>query len=208
MDIWDTNKLALFIAFVVPGFISLKTYALLFPRAPRSSSEQLIDAIAYSSVNYALLLWPIYEVEQHHVRSSHPTLYVLFYVVVLLVAPIIWACLLRWLRTTDFLQRFAPHPTEKPWDYFFLANRERHYWVIVTMKDGTKIAGKYGCQSFVTSAPAAEQLYLEETWVLNDVGGFDRPRLDTAGIMILSTDMLSVEFFNVSIGANDAGQED
>jgi len=29
MDIWSADKLLLFIAFVVPGFVPLKTYALL-----------------------------------------------------------------------------------------------------------------------------------------------------------------------------------
>lgn len=208
MDIWEANKLVLFIAFVVPGFISLKTYALLFPRAPRSSAEQLIDAVAYSSINYALLLFPIYEIERHDVRSTHPTLYALFYVLVFLVAPIFWACALRKLRTTDLLQGFMPHPTEKPWDYFFLKRRKEHFWVIVTMKDGKQIAGKYGAGSFSTNAPAQEQLYLSETWVLNAAGGFDRPRIDSAGIMILSADIVTVEFFNVTSGAGNDKQNE
>lgn len=207
MDIWETDKLLLFIAFVVPGFISLKTYALLFPRAYRTSSEQLIDAVAYSSINYALLLWPLYEVETHDVRSTHPTLYVLFYVFTLLIAPILWTCLVRGLRTTEFLQQFMPHPTEKPWDYFFLKRRNNHFWVIVTMKDGKQIAGKYGAGSFSTNAPVQEQLYLSETWVLNTDGGLDRPRVDTAGIMILSADIVTVEFFNVTSGAGNDKQD-
>jgi hypothetical protein len=45
MDIWQTDKLVLFIAFVVPGFVALKTYELLIPRAPRESAQQLIDAV-------------------------------------------------------------------------------------------------------------------------------------------------------------------
>ena len=28
MDIWDVDKLVLFIAFVIPGFVSIKTYQL------------------------------------------------------------------------------------------------------------------------------------------------------------------------------------
>ena len=60
MDIWDVNKLILFIAFAVPGFISIKVYELLSPRMAKDSSQQLIDAVAYSSINYALLIWPVY----------------------------------------------------------------------------------------------------------------------------------------------------
>lgn len=52
MDIWDTNKLILFIAFVIPGFVSLKTYELLVPANMKDSDKRLIDAVAYSSVKY------------------------------------------------------------------------------------------------------------------------------------------------------------
>ena len=50
MDIWDINKLLLFIALVIPGFVSLKTYELLFPAALKESDKLLIDAVAYSSI--------------------------------------------------------------------------------------------------------------------------------------------------------------
>ena len=205
MDIWDTNKLVLFIAFVIPGFVSLKTYELLFPSAPKESDKLLVDAVAYSSINYALLLWPIYEIETHEVRQSHPTAYVLFYVFVLLIAPIAWACALKKLRSTEFFQRSMPHPTAKPWDFVFA--QRKPYWAIVTLKDGKKIAGRYDSASFASSAPAAEQLYLEENWVLNDDGGFDRPRTETAGILILSSEIVTVEFFKLTAGESNGREE-
>ena len=205
MDIWDANKLLLFIAFVIPGFVSLKTYELLFPGTPKESDKLLVDAVAYSSINYALLLWPIYSIETNQVRQSHPTAYVLFYVFVLLIAPIAWACVLKMLRTTEFFQRSMPHPTAKPWDFVFA--QRKPYWAIVTLKDGKKIAGRYDSNSFASSSPAAEQLYLEENWVLNDDGGFDRPRTETAGILILSSEILTVELFKLTEGESNVREE-
>ncbi len=196
MDIWETSKLILFIAFVIPGFVSLKTYELLFPATAKESSKLLIDAVAYSCINYALLLWPIYAVETGGVRETHPTWYVLFYVFVLFIAPIAWACVMKKLRSTDFFQGSMPHPTAKPWDYVF-AQRKR-YWIVVTLKDGKQLAGLYDSKSFASSAPAPEQLYLEEAWVLNSDGGFERARCETAGILILSSEIMTVEFFNVT----------
>jgi hypothetical protein len=207
MDLWDANKLVLFIAFVVPGFVSLKAYELLVPRVAKDSAQQLIDAVAYSSINYALLLWPIYEIEIHGVRSTHPTAYVGFYVFVLLGAPIFWACLLRWARTTQFVQQSLPHPTARPWDYLF--SKRKPYWIIVTLKDGKKIGGRYDSRSFASSAPASEQLYLEECWAVNDDGGFERRREQSAGILILATDIVTVELFNViEEQAHDGTEED
>jgi hypothetical protein len=196
MDILDANKLVLFIAFVIPGFISLKTYELLFPAANRDSDKQLIDAVAYSSVNYALLLWPIYEIETHNIREAYPTYYILFYVFVLFVAPISWTCAMKKLRGYEFFQRSMPHPTAKPWDYVF--QQRKPYWIVLTLKDGKQFAGRYDSASFASSSPAPEQLYLEESWVLNSDGGFKRPRSETAGILILSSEIQTVEFFNLT----------
>ena len=172
MDIWEIDKLALFFAFVIPGFISIKAYQLAFPGTERATSDQLVDAIAYSSINYALLIFPIISIESGNLQESCRFLYYLFYVFVFFVAPIIWVIIWKYLRTRDFFQRNAPHPTAKPWDYVFA--QRKPYWVKVTLKDGTIIAGRYADKSFASSAPDPHQIHLEETCKLNDNGGFKR----------------------------------
>jgi hypothetical protein len=57
---------------------ALKVYELLFPGPPRDSSKQIIDAIAISCFNYALLLWPITAIETSPLRLSNPTAYSAF----------------------------------------------------------------------------------------------------------------------------------
>ena len=194
MDIWEIDKLVLFLAFVIPGFISIKAYQLAFPGSERATSDQLIDAVAYSSVNYALLIFPIISIESGGLRESCRFLYYLFYVFVLFLAPITWVVIWKYLRTRDFFQRNAPHPTAKPWDYVFA--QRKSYWVKVTLIDGTVIAGRYADKSFASSAPALEQIYLEETWVLNENGGFERAKKNTAGVIILSDEISHVELRN------------
>lgn len=56
-DLFDANKLALFLIFVIPGFIAIKTYSLFSPLEDKDSSKILIDAIAYSCINYGYLLF-------------------------------------------------------------------------------------------------------------------------------------------------------
>lgn len=205
MDIWEANKLLIFVGFVIPGFVSLKTYNLLVPSDSKDSASQIIEAVAYSCVNYALLIGPIYWIDSIKLWTSHPGLYVVACIIVLLVAPIGWALLVKFLRETEFVRRAFPHPIQKPWDYV-LGNGDA-YWVIVTLKDGIKLAGRYDTKSFASSAPAREQIYLEESWVLNDDGGFDRPRENTAGIMILSDEIVAMEFFKITYGVNDVGSQ-
>jgi hypothetical protein len=196
LSIWDLDKLLLFIAFVIPGFISIKVYELIVPSVTRDSSKQLIDAIAYSCINYALLIWPILEIEASSIRLDYPTAYKLFYLLVLFVFPVAWVALWRWMRGLEVIQRNLPHPTGKPWDYVF--SQRQWYWIIVTLKDGEKVAGKYGRKSFSSSSPAPEQIYLEETWVINDDGGFERPRTSTAGTIILADQITTLELFQCS----------
>jgi len=193
MEIWEIDKLALFIAFVIPGFISIKTYELVVPGESKDSTNQLIDAIAYSCLNYAILLPIIYKLENSQFPTNNPNWHVVFYVFVLFCSPVFWALSWKLLRTQDFFQKNAPHPIRKPWDYVF-SKRDR-YWVIVTLNDKTKIAGRYSHHSFSSSSPAEEQIYLEEAWLLNDRGGFERAKNKTKGILVTSKEISTVELF-------------
>jgi hypothetical protein len=194
MNIWDIDKLILFIAFVIPGFISIKTYSLLYPGLQQDSTKQLVDAVAYSSLNYAILLWPIQLIELNSIKINHPGLYSFFFFVVLFMAPIVWVVLWKVVRSTKLFQNVAPHPTQKPWDFVF--SKRKPYWIKVTLKDGIQIAGKYAGESFASSSPAVEQLYLEETWILNDKGGFMRAKKRTAGVLIMASDISFVELMD------------
>lgn len=191
MDLWSIDKLQLFLAFVIPGFIAIKVYQLIFPGSHRSSSEQIIDAIAYSCMNYAVLMLPIYWVESVGLSNVHPKLYVLFYFAVIFISPVVLVFIWARLRAGTWMLKNAPHPTSKPWDFVF--SQRKPYWIKVVMKNGDLIGGLYAGDSFASSAPYPEQIYLEETWVLNENGGFTRKKNDTEGVLILSSEISHIE---------------
>ena len=192
MDIWETDKLIIFLLFVIPGFISLKTYELFIPNEQKDSSKQIIDAVAYSCMNYAILLMPIIYIESNSIKDTSPMLYYIFYLVVFFIAPIIWMIIWTWLRTKDMFQKLAPHPIIKPWDYVF--SKRKSYWIKITLINGTVVGGKYSNNSFASNSPAKQQIYLEESWIINDNGGFDRIKNDTEGIMIMENRISYIEF--------------
>jgi len=195
MNIWELDKLILFIAFVIPGFIALKTYALLIPGSPKDTSKQIIDAVAYSCINYAFLIGPITFIENADIRHSSPSLYMLFYVVALLITPVVLVLIWKYLRTKQFFQDHATHPIEKPWDYVF--GQRESYWMRITLKNGERIGGLYSDKSFASSAPAEDQIYLEETWVLNSDGSFERPKNQTAGVIVLGSEISYIELMKL-----------
>lgn len=191
MDIWELDKLLLFIAFVMPGFISIKAYQLIFPGKERLTSDQLIDAIAYSCINYSILIIPIISVESGGLKESCPFLYYSFYLIVLLIAPIVWVLLWKYLRTREFFLRNAPHPTSRTWDFLF--SQRKPYWAKVILKNGTIIGGLYSTKSNASSAPSPEQIYLEQTWIIDANGAFVRKKNETEGVLILSDEISHIE---------------
>jgi hypothetical protein len=191
MDIFEADKLILFIAFVIPGFISIKFYDLVFPDTRGATSDRLIDAIAYSSINYAILFYPIEIIESSDLRSSCGVLYYIFYVFVLLIAPAIWVLLWKQMRLSKWVAASIPHPTSKPWDFVF--SQRRPYFIKVFLKDGTIIGGVYSEKSFASSAPTEEQIYLEETWIINEMGGFERRKNGTSGVIVMASEISRIE---------------
>lgn len=117
MDIWQIDKLALFLLFVVPGFISLKVYDLLVPGPRRDLSSSLVQAVVYSALNFAGLLYPIMLV---YSDGFHATPWdILGMYCILFVAPALWAVVWRKLSSSRLLTRHIVHPVQKPWDYVF-----------------------------------------------------------------------------------------
>lgn len=193
MDIWTSDQLVLFLTFVIPGFVALKTYSIVQPEGHRDASQQLIDALAYSCVNYAFLAFPIYLVQRHNVAQAHPFWYAAFCAFVVLVAPAAWTLLYIKLRTSRWFQTIAPHPTSEAWHFLF--SQRKRYWMIVTLQDGQKIAGLFDAESFASSTPAPKQLYLQEAWEMSAEGGFERPRVDSDGVLILADSIATIELF-------------
>lgn len=190
MNIWEVDKLFLFIAFVIPGFISIRAYELFFPGNNEESSKKLIDAVTYSCINYALLFPLIYWVEQAQVSTVFQGV---FYSWVLFFAPVLWVYIWKLIRQTQYVQDRLPHPVNRPWDYVF--SQRKSYWIIVTLKDGTKLGGMYGGNSFVSSSPCKEQIYLEQSWELNDDGGFERAHEQSGGILVITDEINYLELF-------------
>ncbi|EOA0279423.1 DUF6338 family protein [Escherichia coli] len=204
MDIWEKSKIIIFLLFVIPGFISMKVYSVIHPNTAFDTSKAIVEIVSYSCINYAVWFAPIYFIESEGVYLKHPVPYCALYLVILFISPILLTIFFSWMRTWRWLCNYMPHPTGRAWDYFF--GLKVPCWMIITLKNGKKIAGKFGANSFASSAPEPEQIYLEEHWVLNDDGGFERPRVSTLGILILGNDIENLEFFRFELPTCNNGE--
>src|SRR5437879_282533 len=158
MDIWNVDKLTLFLIFFLPGFISMKVYDLLVPGEARDFSKSLFEAVAYSTLNFAVLFWLIALIHTGNFYRQHPVSYFLAVMLIMIAVPAFWPFAFLKLSSWQPLARRFIHPIRKPWDYVF--GKRDPYWVIVHLRDGRRIGGRYDTESFASSSPAEEQLYL------------------------------------------------
>jgi len=193
MDIWQIDKFVLFLIIFIPGFISIKIYDLIVPREHRDFSKSLFEVIGYSSLNFAALSWLIILMHTQNFYSQNKFLYFLLLFLIMFLAPILWPLLFLIISSWTPIAKYIINPIQKPWDYVF--GKKETYWIIVHLKDGRKIGGKFEKGSFASSYPAEEQIYLEEVWELDIKGNFIKPIDRSNGILIVGDEILAVEFF-------------
>lgn len=193
-DIWNTDKLLLFLAFFVPGFICMSVYGLFIATSDVDFTKRLPDAIAYSAIHYALTGWIILVAPEGAARL------IAAYIVVLIL-PIFWPPIIllvrdwgywrdRILTTKVLTYLLAPEAT--PWDKFFAA--QHACWVRIKLKSGGYIGGIFGKGSESSTYPSPEQLYVKEQYEVNETG-FGKRVKRTAGFLVNATEIDTVEFF-------------
>ncbi len=194
MEVLEESKLILFIIFIMPGFICMKTYSLLYPAQIKDFNQSILDSVTYSCIIYGFnsvfILW----IEYLKQNNEFPFFYSLFYFYVIFISPVFLAYAWVQLRERKWLRMLnIAHPDNLPWDYVF--KDKEVCWIIITLNDSTKIYGRYGPGSFVSNYPHEPQIYLDECWHQNRDGGFGEKHNASAGIIILSKDIRTVEFF-------------
>ena len=195
MDIFDMNKIYIFLLFFVPGFISTKIWNLLVPSEVRKISDYVLETVSYSCINLAVLYWLIKIVINQEFRMEHPNLTNFYILAILFILPIIWPILVFRILNLDFLKGRIIHPTPKSWDYFFGLGVP--CYVLIHLKNGKLIGGLYGGDSFASSFPNKEDMYLQEVWGVNEKGEFQQKIENTRGLWISKDFFDYIEFLDV-----------
>jgi hypothetical protein len=193
MNPFDSETLRLILIFFVPGFISIKVYDLLVPSERRDFSESLFEAISFSCVNFALTYWAIVAIHSDNFQINYPICYYISSIIILFVTPTLLPIIYLKILSMPFFKNKTIHPMPKPWDYVF--SQQKPFWVIVHLKDGRRIGGLYGENSFASSYPANEQIYLEGIWNLDEKGKFLERIERSEGIILSKEDFEVIEFF-------------
>jgi hypothetical protein len=187
----NQGTLGLFLIFFIPGFITLKVYDLLIPGEQRDFSKSLFDAVAYSSLNFAVLLRLIALVRSDSLSALQWYTAMFF---LLIGMPAVWPVVFLELRKVPWVARRIASPNARVWDDIFA--KRTPYWVIVHLKDQRRIGGLYAGKSYTSHSPAPPEIYLEQVWDVNEEGGFTGSMVEaTSGILIMGSEILALEFF-------------
>lgn len=156
MNFFDPNHLWLFLIFLIPGFVSIKIYGLLIASGNRDFSKSMIEVIAFSAINFALLSWLICPILYFDVYNVHPIVFAFLSFLILFIFPGLWPIVYVWLVKQKWLANHIIQPIKRPWDWFF--SQKDSLWVVVTLKDGRKIGGVFSDKSYASSFPLPEQM--------------------------------------------------
>lgn len=187
---WENDSFLLSVLLFLPGFVSIKVYDLIIPGERRDFGGAAVEAVGFSAINFALLSWIIipYLV---YVDGTPWWTAVVVLVIVLAVGPVLWPVLLVWFLRSVLARRHFLGPVPKPWDE--IVRRKGQCWMILHLKDGRSIGGRFGRDSMMSNFPAPEQLYVEEVWSLDERGAFDSKVERSGGMLVDAEDILVLE---------------
>ncbi|MBL7198122.1 MAG: hypothetical protein ISS47_08480 [Candidatus Omnitrophica bacterium] len=179
------QSLLIVILFIMPGFIISKVISLLVPFLEKEKSEGglILQALTFSCINYALFFWLIL------LLYEQKNLWWLLSIIVLILAPILIGYIASKIIKKTFLNVTL---TASAWDYYF--SGEEPAWILITLKDGTRIGGFFSKNSFVSTGGC--DIYIEEVWKIEQ-GKFVSKIENTDGCIVKNEEIKYIEFFQV-----------
>ena len=182
------NMAQLLMILVAPGFISLKIWGLIHPSQKIQISESLTEAIIFSSFNYIVTIWLSFLVKDTHFAW-------IYFVAAMIVFPVLWPILLKRILNSTFLKKKIISIIPKSWDYFF--SRKECCFMLIHLNNGRIIGGLYGPDSFASSYPEKEDLYLQEVWKVDEEGNFIEKISGSKGVLVHYDVIEYIELFDI-----------
>lgn len=189
----NIDKMLLFILLVFPGLISMHIYRLLMPAKDIDWKNAIIEALFYSSINFGLCLPILIPINRDNFVENHPVWYTILFLMIILVLPIIWPWLWTLILKNKKIMKGLQLPYPTAWDYFF--DQRKPVFILIHRKNGKKIGGYFGENSYATSFPREGDIYLEKVVKVDESGKFLEIVKDSKGLLIKKEEYELIEIF-------------
>lgn len=185
--------------FIIPGFSMSYAYGIFIPQRDKVYQPAFLRFFFFSCLNFAIW-WPLIH---HWIKITyydiHPFRWSFCIIGVLIIFPYILGLITgfvtekEWLRVLlNKMKVYTLHPVPTAWDYIMSESA----YIIVTLKDGTRIHGKYSSKSIASSVPNEKDVYIEIIYKVDENDNWQEvPR--TNGVWIAGDQILHIEFYKM-----------
>lgn len=184
----------IWLVFFVPGAIILFVRSQLTTGRLPPPSERLLSYLIVSAIYLALTL-PFVDYQPELGLSNLSSWSWIFWLFVIpAVVGVFLAAL--WGRIHDLLVKIGlrlVHPIPNAWDWKFSNVDDK--WVLVTLIDGSEVAGYLGSKSFISSDPSERDIYIEKLFQI-DSQTKEWKESGSKGILIASGQVKTIEFWS------------
>lgn len=200
MTLSGSDALFYTLAFLVPGFIMHLTLSVFVPQKTEQSELSFLRFLTLSCLNYAIWSWLIYLILAAGLYSTHPYRVAFVWGLIILVSPVIIGIALAHLSQNEIPRTFLQHLGFNPiheiptaWDYRF-SRIEAPTWLLVTLNDGSTVAGLFGSRSFASSEPSERDLYIQDVYKVAESGPWQKVA-QNEGILVRADQIKHIEFW-------------
>jgi hypothetical protein len=192
---------------LMPGYLLGAVYSRQVHGPPLPDRSFIAaSAVGGIAVHFLAFDWTVDLARKVVADGFAPHAYAIAYwcVGVLLVLPVILGLIISWLsdrtsprwvhRVMSALGLATSIRTREAWNWVFRRQRSGTY-VRVTTTENRHILGKFNTASFASSDATMRDIYIEELWLPDRDGWFDRPYPNTLGIWVSGSEIASIEFF-------------
>lgn len=192
------NAVIYTVCFLVPGFLIDLTVSRFFYKKSEQVPLTLLRFLTFSCFNYAFWIF-IYLLPWDKSFLENPALLAIIFLVIIFISPLFLGLIFGFANQQQLVERglailgfrtLSGFPSA--WDYKF-SRIDEPLWVLVTLKDESQVAGRFGRKSFASSETSERDLYLEESYKLAEDNSWETVE-GTSGILIKAEEIRYIEF--------------
>src|SRR5260370_38053008 len=92
------EALTIFLLVIVPGFVAIKVYDVVFPPEKRTLTDSLVDSAVYGLINFGIWGWAISDIDLKTLPKTDPCSFALKCLICLVASPSLLAYLFSIVR--------------------------------------------------------------------------------------------------------------